>query len=150
MMLENMLIIEEEKMEIFIQGLRNEVEIIIKMEQKMIIGLITYNGKYRNGKKIGMWVQCLRQNGYQSFQEIGEKQVSQIQWIILKWLQNWYMEYIDGIGWYDERGSKHGKWVELDENSARESQITYQGEYNNGQKVGLWNLYWSDLIKNKN
>ncbi|CAD8213095.1 unnamed protein product [Paramecium pentaurelia] len=141
-----------------------------------------------------MWVECLRQNGYQSFQEIGggyyDKEGKELKigsWVELidfgrnkqvkfnGQYQNGYKigiwnisssEYSQdlckqiGIGWYDERGSKHGKWVELDENSARykminlylnsESQITYQGEYNNGQKVGLWNLYWSDLIKNKN
>ncbi|CAD8192451.1 unnamed protein product [Paramecium pentaurelia] len=141
---------------------------------------VTYNGKYRNGKKIGIWVECLRMNGYQSFQVIGggyydnegkelkigswvelidfgiNKQVTfngqynngyKIgRWNILSSDYSYDQTKKIGGGCYNERGLKNGKWVEFDDHSASESYITYCGEYKNGQKVGLWNLYWNNDI----
>ncbi|CAD8052093.1 unnamed protein product [Paramecium primaurelia] len=154
---------------------------------------VTYNGKYKNGKKIGLWVECLRMNGYQSFKVIGEgyydkegKELKIGSWVELidlgifkgsqitfnglynngqkigRWNKLSSNKFSDirkkiGGGQYDERGLKNGKWVEFDDHSDRykiikyylntKRQITYCGEYKNGQKVGLWNLFWNHVQK---
>ncbi|CAD8207736.1 unnamed protein product [Paramecium octaurelia] len=47
--------------------------------------------------------------------------------------------YFSGGGLYDNNGSfKNGKWIELSDSFYCYSQVTYQGEYKNCKKVGIW------------
>ncbi|CAD8083169.1 unnamed protein product [Paramecium primaurelia] len=61
--------------------------------------------------------------------------------IIIKY----YAEYFSGGGLYNEtgRGYKNGRWIELSNEFRRTSQITCDGQYKNGKKVGRWNIYWN-------
>ncbi|CAD8120004.1 unnamed protein product [Paramecium sonneborni] len=43
-----------------------------------------------------------------------------------------------GGGYYNQNELKHGKWIDLDENFNDIYQMSYEGEYNDGKKVGLW------------
>ncbi|CAD8197955.1 unnamed protein product [Paramecium pentaurelia] len=92
-------------------------------EQKQII----YIGKYKNGKKVGRWDVEYRQCGSDLFSQIGGGQ---------------YDEDGDGI--------KIGKWIELDNGFYYNKQVTYNGVYNNGKKVGRWDIEYrqcgSDLF----
>ncbi|CAD8135835.1 unnamed protein product [Paramecium octaurelia] len=70
---------------------------------------ITYNGEYKNGKKIGYWKTIQKE------------------------------EETIGGGLYDLNGIQDGKWVELNDSYDQEdSAITYNGEYQNGRKCGKW------------
>ncbi|CAD8108633.1 unnamed protein product [Paramecium sonneborni] len=48
-----------------------------------------------------------------------------------------------GGGSYNSQDQKNGKWTNLSDNFWEKSRITYQGAYENGKKVGLW-----DIIQN--
>ncbi|CAD8207734.1 unnamed protein product [Paramecium octaurelia] len=81
---------------------------------------VTYHGIYKNGKKSGEWKACWRSYFEKwSFNVIGEGS---------------YDDSVKGdsvkIGWSDEQS----------EGYQRTSQVTYQGDYNNGMKVGKWNI----------
>ncbi|CAD8213401.1 unnamed protein product [Paramecium octaurelia] len=78
---------------------------------------ITYNGKYLNGKKIGIWEICHRKQGHSDFSKIG-------------------------CGSYDEEGNelKVGDWVDISDDWKDFCQITYKGEYKNGRKFGSWDI----------
>ncbi|CAD8188929.1 unnamed protein product [Paramecium octaurelia] len=69
---------------------------------------ITFHGFYKNGKRNGFW---------QYF---------------------YYLTLLMGHGRFDENGVKQGKWVELFQNFWSSCQITEEGEYQNGKRVGLW------------
>ncbi|CAD8087580.1 unnamed protein product [Paramecium primaurelia] len=73
---------------------------------------VTYNGEYKNGKKVGRW----------EIQHESKK---------------------IGGGFYDEEGYgiKIGRWIELNDEFWSSSQVTYNGEYKNGRKVGRWEIY---------
>ncbi|CAD8158047.1 unnamed protein product [Paramecium octaurelia] len=76
---------------------------------------VTFVGEYQNGKKVGM------------------KKMDRINKINIESLsQN------SGSGSYEEGGDgiKVGKWIDLDKNFWERKQVTYIGEYRNGQKVG--------------
>ncbi|CAD8074312.1 unnamed protein product [Paramecium sonneborni] len=79
---------------------------------------VFFNGKYnQSGMKVGRWDILLNYDGK-------NKQI--------------------GGGQYDvqEGGSqKLGIWIELDEDFTQVSQVTLQGEYNNGIKIGLWKMF---------
>ncbi|CAD8073584.1 unnamed protein product [Paramecium primaurelia] len=81
---------------------------------------ITYKGNYQNGVKVGKWVIFFNQK-----------------------LRNNEKKKIGG-GFYDEKvnGMKIGKWVELCNGFNQQKQITFKGNYQNGVKVGKWNLYF--------
>ncbi|CAD8209772.1 unnamed protein product [Paramecium pentaurelia] len=76
------------------------------------VKLITYNGEYKNGKKVGRWDIEFRQDKDKPFSQIGG-------------------------GSYNEKGDgiKIGQWIELKGKSKDE---TCNGEYQNGKKVGKW------------
>ncbi|CAD8064190.1 unnamed protein product [Paramecium sonneborni] len=85
---------------------------------------ITYNGEYKNGLKVGRWdINC-----------------------------NWDEENsLIGGGFYninEEASTKIGEWIELSERYKDYLQITYTGEYKNGQKIGKWDTYYK--LNNKN
>ncbi|CAD8159261.1 unnamed protein product [Paramecium pentaurelia] len=87
-----------------------------------IVSQITYDGQYQNGKKVGRWDIYWRH----------QKENKQI-----------------GGGSYDEEGVKAGQWIELIEGFQNAIQITYQGEYKNGNKVGRWQFLWNNNGENK-
>ncbi|CAD8169681.1 unnamed protein product [Paramecium pentaurelia] len=86
-----------------------------------------YAGEYKGGKKVGSW------NVFQR----GEKP----------------MQYtVFGCGQYDEAGNecKIGRWIELSNEFRNTSQITFDGQYKNGKKVGRWDIQWHYQRSNKN
>ncbi|CAD8116461.1 unnamed protein product [Paramecium primaurelia] len=86
---------------------------------------VTYNGEYKNGKKIGKWD--------------------------IKYLQphlNEIQQIFSGGGSYDE-GCKNGNWIEMDDKFNYFRQSTHNGEYKNGKKVGRWDNYQNYCGKNK-
>ncbi|CAD8156345.1 unnamed protein product [Paramecium pentaurelia] len=132
---------------------------------------ITYHGKYKQGRKIGRWDIILRKSnkfeqigggfyneqGFKigSWVEINEcfSNLSQViyqgeyffgkktgKWNIY-WKQNIYLEKLGG-GLYDDNGQKKRIWIELANDFNQDKQVTYQGEYNCGQKVGVWDTYF--------
>ncbi|CAD8069653.1 unnamed protein product [Paramecium sonneborni] len=83
---------------------------------------VTYNGEYRNGKKIGKW-------------DIKYRRIETDQFLKIGW------------GQYDDQGFKNGKWIELKENFSMYSQVKYIGEYQNGLKIGRWDsIFDKELI----
>ncbi|CAD8190639.1 unnamed protein product [Paramecium octaurelia] len=80
---------------------------------------VIYNGQYKNGKKVGKWEVLYRKQYENEFKQIGG-------------------------GLYDEDGSeiKLGRWIELFEEFKWDSQIIYTGEYQNGNKVGQWDVMY--------
>ncbi|CAD8206686.1 unnamed protein product [Paramecium octaurelia] len=88
---------------------------------------ITYNGEYKNGKKINRWEIMFQGNDLLSKQ----KQI--------------------GGGSYDGEGngSKIGEWIELGEAFRESSQVTLRGEYQQNKKVGNWKIYWCWCGKNQ-
>ncbi|CAD8068104.1 unnamed protein product [Paramecium primaurelia] len=85
-------------------------------------GHIIYNGEYRNGKKVGRW-------------DI--------------YFFNINKNYLIGGGLYDEEGLyKIGRWIEVSNGFEVDRQVTYNGEYRNGKKVGRWDIYFK-FVENK-
>ncbi|CAD8133729.1 unnamed protein product [Paramecium pentaurelia] len=80
---------------------------------------ITYCGIYQNGQRIGKW-------------EINHRNSIDKPNIIY------------GVGQYDENGFKNNKWIDLSDKFYL--QITYNGEYQNGKKFGIWNTNYSRTI----
>ncbi|CAK76178.1 unnamed protein product (macronuclear) [Paramecium tetraurelia] len=85
---------------------------------------ILWKGNYRNGKKIGKWDILYSKE--------------------LKFVDKY--ECIGG-GLYDETELKKGIWVELSENFNNCSQVRSFGEYDNGKKIGRWNIQIRDEKK---
>ncbi|CAD8190187.1 unnamed protein product [Paramecium pentaurelia] len=85
---------------------------------------ITYNGEYKNNKKVGKW--GIFWNNEENIKQIGG-------------------------GFYDDGGDgmKLGKWVEVSDGFYVYSQVTQVGEYKLGKKVGRWNICYSDSEGNK-
>ncbi|CAD8165308.1 unnamed protein product [Paramecium pentaurelia] len=83
---------------------------------------ITYNGDYKNGKKVGRWDILFR--GSDQFEKIGG-------------------------GSYNEDEIKSGRWVEESKGFQQESQIIYIGEYTNGKKIGRWNVLYRKQYENE-
>ncbi|CAD8200147.1 unnamed protein product [Paramecium pentaurelia] len=83
---------------------------------------LTYNGEYKNGKKIGQWDICYRDRRINKFEKIG-----------------------GGLYLQGGDGQKVGKWIELSDQFKQHEQISYAGEYNkNGKKVGRWDIWYKD------
>ncbi|CAD8092870.1 unnamed protein product [Paramecium primaurelia] len=52
-----------------------------------------------------------------------------------------------GGGLYLENGKKNGQWIELSDNFWSLSQVTYHGQYQNGNKLGKWDInYHNEII----
>ncbi|CAD8110861.1 unnamed protein product [Paramecium sonneborni] len=86
---------------------------------------VVYNGEYNNGKKVGKWDIL-----YGEFEDILQFQLK-------------------GCGFYDDQkqlsitaSKKIGRWVELIHDYGRDSQVSYQGEYQNGKKIGRWDIFF--------
>ncbi|CAK90514.1 unnamed protein product (macronuclear) [Paramecium tetraurelia] len=76
-------------------------------------------GEYRNGKKIGKWEMLYKPEDDNQYKKIGG-------------------------GQYDLEGSeiKTGEWNELREGFWDKSQVIYSGVYDNGKKVGKWEIFY--------
>ncbi|CAD8207732.1 unnamed protein product [Paramecium octaurelia] len=80
------------------------------------------NGWYKNGNKVGRWDVIFRgqQIGYGSYE------------ILL------------------HQGSiKIGRWIELSNGFYDDSQVTFVGEYENGKKVGQWDIFYQENQQDK-
>ncbi|CAD8042795.1 unnamed protein product [Paramecium primaurelia] len=96
------------------------------------------------GKKQGLWIE-IKKNYWNrgKVYEIGEYCNDQR---IGKWI--WiFLEKVIGGGSYNKESKKHGKWMELSQNFWDLSQLIYHGEYQNGKKVGIWDIYICDNKK---
>ncbi|CAK61770.1 unnamed protein product (macronuclear) [Paramecium tetraurelia] len=84
------------------------------------ISQATYCGKYKNGGKVGRW--DIWYKGYEGDQE----------------------NHKIGGGSYNERGDeiKIGQWVELSDGFYEYSQVTYCGLYDQGRKLGRWDIWY--------
>ncbi|CAD8101442.1 unnamed protein product [Paramecium sonneborni] len=138
---------------------------------------LTYNGRYKNGKKIGIWNIQYRYRQSDPFYKIAGGSYDEIgneikfgDWFEIsdnfqdsyvtcnggyqygKKVGRWNFMYEGdqiGGGFYDEEnnGVKIGQWIELDQAFFGCKQVTYHGEYQNGRKVGKWNIFaWGQLI----
>ncbi|CAD8051931.1 unnamed protein product [Paramecium primaurelia] len=59
-----------------------------------------------------------------------------------KWIAFWKGKQLDVGGEYNENGLKIGKWIELFENYWEYSPVTYIGEYQDGNKQGIWDTFY--------
>ncbi|CAD8096599.1 unnamed protein product [Paramecium sonneborni] len=130
---------------------------------------VTYVGEYKHGIKCGKW-EAIRFKiiiGYGEYNQFGQK--------CGKWLDlddNYYNSnqmtregfYQDGLkygkwevfnkglfigkGYYDENHSKVGKWIEPIKNYNSLKEITYQGLYSKGKKIGCWKAFQSNKTMN--
>ncbi|CAD8110583.1 unnamed protein product [Paramecium primaurelia] len=76
---------------------------------------VTYCGEYKKDKKVGRW-------------DI--------------WFNNGSNQKIGGGQYLQINGMKIGKWIELSDGFYNESQVILNGDYKNGKKVGIWNIYY--------
>ncbi|CAD8190583.1 unnamed protein product [Paramecium octaurelia] len=80
---------------------------------------VIFDGQYQNGKKVGRWdILFLDFRGKKSF--------------------------LIGGGSFNkhEFPLKQGKWIELSEGFQNAFQLTFIGDYQNGKKVGRWNIMY--------
>ncbi|CAD8090443.1 unnamed protein product [Paramecium sonneborni] len=104
-----------------------------------VLELMDVGGYYKDGLKQGLWRDITKnyQSHIQIF-EIGEyqKDLRVGVWKYTDDNNNWI-----GGGIYDYEGYKKGKWIVLDEQFSKQSEVIYNGEYNiKGQKVGRWDI----------
>ncbi|CAD8167789.1 unnamed protein product [Paramecium octaurelia] len=78
---------------------------------------VSYNGEYQKGFKFGRWNTYLKFDG--NYEAIG-----------------------GGLYDWEGNGKKIGIWIELSEGFNESNQFIFQGEYQNGIKVGRWNSYF--------
>ncbi|CAD8096295.1 unnamed protein product [Paramecium primaurelia] len=95
------------------------------------------------GEKQGLWMDLIKnfQNNAKAY-EFGE-------YINNKRVGTWKQFYQDkqlGVGNYNEQGQRDGKWTQLSDYFFNQKQVIYEGEYKNGKKVGLWNIYYENLF----
>ncbi|CAD8174435.1 unnamed protein product [Paramecium octaurelia] len=91
---------------------------------------LTYNGKYRDGNKVDRWDAFFKQQG-----------------------ENYNFYFIGG-GVYsstiiDGATVKNGRWVEMSDSFWEQSEVTLEGKYQYGIKVGIWKSYFKDIITKK-
>ncbi|CAD8116430.1 unnamed protein product [Paramecium primaurelia] len=130
-------------------------------------GYQIHRGEYKMGKKVGLWKNFIEQHknfqlcgsanydddGTEIFKNDEASKILQVgefkhgkkvgRWDIFYWDQKKAKFEQIGGGLYDEQGSgnKIGNWIEYKTGYKNNSQITFNGEYNNGKKVGLWKTY---------
>ncbi|CAD8178347.1 unnamed protein product [Paramecium octaurelia] len=82
---------------------------------------VTYNGEYKNGKKVGRWDIYYDNNDGELYQLIGG---------------GFYEDQIEGDS------IKVGKWIDISDEFQDNQQITLSGEYKEGKKFGKWEIWW--------
>ncbi|CAD8137801.1 unnamed protein product [Paramecium octaurelia] len=142
---------------------------------------VTYIGEYKGSNKVGKWDTYFRYNYSTPLQKIaggyydqGSNGIKIGKWIELSerfWkdqqvisigeynngqkVGRWDIKYEGnqiGGGIYKEGDAdiKNGEWIELSEDFETCSQVTYVGKYQNGKKIGRWDIWFTDYIsKNK-
>ncbi|CAD8211455.1 unnamed protein product [Paramecium pentaurelia] len=133
---------------------------------------LTYHGEYKNGKKVGSWDLFYRKHDEKEFKKIGggsyneEDYGNKIgRWIELNDVFDNYSQITEngeykngkrvdvsdimlscfrGGGSFDQDGDgmKNGRWIDLSYGFKGDYQITYQGEYLKGNKVGRWDILY--------
>ncbi|CAD8118865.1 unnamed protein product [Paramecium sonneborni] len=80
---------------------------------------VTYNGEFKNGKKVGRWDIFFKGQYQKQYQKIGG-------------------------GYYEEGtgSAKMRRWIELQDGFNNYSQVIYNGEFQNGKKVGIWSIFY--------
>ncbi|CAD8094416.1 unnamed protein product [Paramecium primaurelia] len=139
-------------------GLSNQTEILTNYEQ---IKYLQWDGDYgedmrRNGKWTAFWnkqvlsnvgervVDGMCKKFFQAFVfEIGEYKND---FRIGNWSYEFENQRIKG-GSYNIYSEKNGKWMELSEGFYFYSQISYVGEYQNNKKVGIWETWYKNHVK---
>ncbi|CAD8120896.1 unnamed protein product [Paramecium sonneborni] len=119
-------------------------KIIFKNE---IIGGGYYN---QIGQKIGKWVE-IHQNYFSKNRSLCDiKHIGEYQKGIKIgcWLNSSKNQQIGG-GLYNLMGYKNGKWFEQSHNFEKDTQIIWNGIYENGKKTGLWNNFFRNYLFNK-
>ncbi|CAD8197268.1 unnamed protein product [Paramecium pentaurelia] len=143
-------------------------------EQFQDYAQITFCGEYKDSKRIGRWDIIFNNKiiggGY--YDENGQKSRK---WVELH--QNYLSkslyycnifhigEYSEGNkvgywlefeinrqmggGLYNQNGLKNGNWMELCEYFEKQSQVKYNGNYENGKKLGIWQILFKDPYKNR-
>ncbi|CAD8205231.1 unnamed protein product [Paramecium octaurelia] len=86
---------------------------------------VIHIGTYKEGKKCGRWDILQRIRNNTPFEIMGG---------------GTYNDTLEGQ--VISSSLKNGKWIELNEGFWRDNQITYNGEYHNGVKVGKWDIYY--------
>ncbi|CAD8166268.1 unnamed protein product [Paramecium pentaurelia] len=101
---------------------------------------VIYQGQYKNGKKVGRWDILYRNQQSEAFQQ----------------MQNYIIKIktkFSGGGSYDDQVQgdqiKIGSWIEISEEFYKWSQVTYQGEYKDGKRIGKWEIWFKDCHKNQ-
>ncbi|CAD8108321.1 unnamed protein product [Paramecium sonneborni] len=132
--------------------------------------IVTYQGEYINGNKIGIWnvIHNKRIRAYGIYELIGQKFGKWIQlydnyydlnqiieignyengkkckdWTIMMKIPYYERNIKIGGGIYDEiEGKKVGFWVEPHFNFYEDCQIIMIGDYNMGNRIGNWEIYF--------
>ncbi|CAD8116046.1 unnamed protein product [Paramecium sonneborni] len=103
-------------------------------------------GYQENEIKQGLWKELFQQYSNQAkVYEIGEYQMDNR---CGRWIHIQEEKKIAG-GYYDEKGQKQGKWFDMSVDFNINSQVIYNGQYNAGKKVGLWDTYFDCKGKNQ-
>ncbi|CAD8213736.1 unnamed protein product [Paramecium pentaurelia] len=102
--------------------------------------LIGVGGWYcQDGKKQGKWKEIIENfHDYKKIFEIGDyiNNKKKGKWIYIS------QDKEIGGGEYNQQGEKDGKWIELSDNFEQfKTQVTYHGKYQNGKKVGRWDIF---------
>ncbi|CAD8166264.1 unnamed protein product [Paramecium pentaurelia] len=122
---------------------------------KIVKSMAFWNGKvlkdvggyFLDGQKQGFWREII--HNYWSQAEV---------YVIGEYYKNnkvgvWkyiFHNNIIGLGQYNYQGQRIAKWIELSDRFSNRSQITYIGEYQNGQKIGLWEIWYKDYETKRN
>ncbi|CAD8193813.1 unnamed protein product [Paramecium octaurelia] len=117
-------------------GKKQGIELIV--HQNKIIAQGIYD---QDGKKNGKWVEVF-ENYNKDCQVfwvgIYREGLKYGKWNLVSQKQEKSQEVIIGGGTYDELGLKIGQWIELHNNYQNNCQVTYNGQYKQGKKIGKW------------
>ncbi|CAD8209758.1 unnamed protein product [Paramecium pentaurelia] len=93
-------------------------------------------------KKQGLWIELTK--NYRNKAEVYESgyYIDDQRYGIWNYIYN---EQLIDAGCYNYQGRKNGKWTELSDQFSYYSQVKYTGEYKNGKKVGLWEVWYQEL-----
>ncbi|CAD8173975.1 unnamed protein product [Paramecium octaurelia] len=101
---------------------------------------VTLNGEYKNGKKVGRW-----DIWYKNKENNEKMQKYNFQLKLI------YLNLQSGGGYYDDAGNgiKIGNWLEISDDFDNDKQVTLNGEYKNGKKVGRWDIWYKNKENNE-
>ncbi|CAD8213279.1 unnamed protein product [Paramecium pentaurelia] len=63
-------------------------------------------------------------------------------------LKIYQLVLFDVRGGLYKQDQKDGKWIDLNDSVWNQNQIVYNGEYKNGNKIGLWNILYKSKDSN--